>query len=54
MNYLIIEKETDELIDLIDLTEKDKLIYEKKHPEHFLEEATEEELFLDDGEGDEW
>lgn len=53
MNYLIIERETNELIDLIELSEKDKLIYEKKHPKHSLELA-DENIFLDDSEGDEW
>ena len=57
MQYLIIEKETDELFDIIQLnSDKEKLNYEKNHPEYYLEEASEEaseeEYFLD--EGDEW
>lgn len=53
MQYLIIEKETDELFDVIQLnSDKEKLNYEKNHPEYYLEEASEEEYFLD--EGDEW
>lgn len=53
MNYLIIEKETDELIDLIELSEKDKINYERKYPKHKLEIAN-SDLFLDEDEDDEW
>lgn len=52
MNYLIIEKETNELFDLIELSDKDKIVYEKKHPKHLLELA-DENIFIND-EDDEW
>jgi len=54
MQYLIIEKSTDELYDVIELVnETEKLHYEKKHPSYYLEEATPEEYLLLD-EDDEW
>lgn len=53
MNYLIIEKETEELIDLIDLSKEDKIVYEKKHPKHLLEIA-DEAVFFNDEDDDEW
>ena len=54
MNYLIIERETEELIDLIELSEEGKIVYEKRNPKHMLELADEEVFFNDDDEGDEW
>lgn len=46
MNYVILNKETEEMVDVIDLSPKDKLKFEKEHPEWELTEATEEELII--------
>lgn len=50
MNYVILDKETEEMIDLINLSIVEKIKYEKDHPDYFLEEASEEDVLylLDD------